>query len=152
MRGLYRACDREGERVAIARLCVAAPPATSARRLSALDTCRPRTSHVSRCLVCLRVSIVFFSLARVCRDCCARINATSLLLARVCAKIVCARINTPSFCLPARINTVIIKCRKCLISVVNAIKRECLFAVSRVIVFLPRPRRDIKLKVVSVVN
>ena len=131
-----RATERERESrsrgCALPRRDASRLSAMSARRLSALDACRPRTSHVSCCLVCLRVWIVFFSLASV------------------CAKIVCARINMPSFCLPARINTVNIKCRKCLISVVNAIKCECLFAVSRIIVFLPRPLRDIKLKVVSV--
>ena len=154
---VYRACDREGERVAIASLCVAVPrrfPIIGNVGGKAQCVRRLPTSHVAHLsLPCVPACFDrFISHARVCRDCSARIKSTSLLRARVCARIVCARINMPSFCLSARINTVNIKCRKCLVSVVNAIKRECLFAVSRVIVFLQRPRRDIKLNVVCVVN
>ena len=85
---VYRAYDREGERVAIASLCSAAPrrspigvSATSTKRLSPFDACRPRALRISRCHVCRSASHSFVVHARVYTEIFLCANKTDVILA-----------------------------------------------------------------------
>ena len=129
------ATEREG--VAIARLCVAAPqrfPIIGNVGENAQCTWRLPTSHVAHLpLPCVPACFDrFFFLWHVCAGIVVReLTRRRFCFSRAFAKIVIREQSQRYFCHFAVVKIENLKCRKCLVSVVNAIKRECLFTLSR---------------------